>query len=217
MELEVQKREKTEKPAALRARGVMPAVFYGPKEDATPVSIDTKKFAHVWGEAGGSSIVTLKGVGDDKEALIQDVAVHPVTGTPEHADLYVIERGKKIEVTVPVEFIGEAPAEKAGHIIVKALHEVEISVRPSELPQHFEVDISGLHEVSDSITVSSISLPESGEFITDPDETLVIVKEAREEPEEPTELPDFAAQEAAEEAAKAAGESEEEDAGNDES
>lgn len=185
MELAVQKRDKTEKPDALRKRGMLPAVFYGPKEETVPVAIDAAVFEKFWRESGETTILSITGVGEPKEALIQEVAVHPVTGTPQHADLYVIERGKKVEVTVPIEFINEAPAEKLGHVINKSLHEIDITVRPSELPQQVEVDVSTLADVGDHITVSEIALPPSAELGTNPDEVVASVKETQEEPEEP--------------------------------
>jgi len=51
--------------------------------------------------------------GEDKDALIHDVQFHPVTGRLLHADFYVLEKGKKIKISVPLEFEGAAPAEKA--------------------------------------------------------------------------------------------------------
>lgn len=197
LELQVKERDGKKKPSTLRKAGALPAVFYGPKEESTPVEIDASVFEKVWKETGGSAIITLKGVGEDKEALIHDVDVHPVTGVPQHADLYVIERGKKITVEIPLEFVGEAPAEKAGHTIVKVMHEIEIEVRPSELPQSLEVDISNLKDVGDSIFVKDVLLPESGEFVTDEGETIIAVKETVEEI-----IEDTPAEEGTEEAAE---------------
>jgi len=186
LELQVKERDSKKNADTLRSGGLLPAVFYGPKEDPKPVEIDAREFEKVWKETGGSAIISLKGVGEDKEALIHEVDIHPVTGVPRHADLYVIERGKKITVEIPLEFVGEAPAEKSGHTIVKVMHEVEIEVRPSELPQNLKVDISELKEVGDSIYVKDITLPESGEFVTDENETVIAVKEAVEETIEET-------------------------------
>ncbi|MDP2649998.1 MAG: 50S ribosomal protein L25, partial [bacterium] len=57
--LEVRKREKKENPKKLRAGGFIPAVFYGPQEEATPIAIKEPDFLKVWSEAGGSTIVDL--------------------------------------------------------------------------------------------------------------------------------------------------------------
>jgi len=192
-ELAVQERDMKKKPAVLREGGVLPAVFYGPKEEVTSIAVDTKMFEKMWKEAGSSSIVILKGIGEDKEALIQEVDVHPVTGALLHVDLYVIERGKKLEVDVPLEFVGEAPAEKAGHSVIKVIHEITISVRPSELPHSLTIDLSGLEKVGDHISVHDVKIPESAEFITNPEEVVVSVKEVTVE-KEPEKTPEVEAE-----------------------
>lgn len=165
----------------LRADGAVPAVFYGPKEEATSVVVNALELEKVWKEAGETTIVRLSGVGDDKDALFKDVQFHPVTGKMMHADFYVLEKGKKIELAVPLEFVGVSPAEKAGHIVVKALHEVEIEVAPAELPHHLDVDVSSLENVGDHITASQITLPPSAELKTDPEEIVASVTEVVEE------------------------------------
>ncbi len=159
----------------IRAQGLVPAVLYGPKEAPTPVSLNAKEFERVFKTAGETTIIILKGVGEDKETLVKDVQFHPVTDVPLHADFYCIEKGKKVTVAIPLEFEGTAPAEKAGHILVKTVHEVEIEVAPAELPQHLIVDISKLIEVGDHILAKDIILPKSAELQIDPEEIIVSV------------------------------------------
>ncbi len=183
MALEIKPRE-TESAEELRASGFVPAVFYGPKEAATAIAINGKKLEALWKEAGETTIISLQGIGEQKETLIHDVQIHPVTGQILHADFYVIEKGKKVEIAVPLEFVGQAPAEKAGHIVVKALHEIEIEVAPAELPHSLEVDISKLENVGDHITAGEIKLPPSAELKTGADEILVSITEFKEEKEE---------------------------------
>lgn len=179
--LEVQPREASVSADALRASGSVPAVFYGPKEDATPIAINAKKLESIWREAGETTIIKLTGIGDEKDTLIHDVQTHPVTGQLLHADFYVIEKGKKVEISVPLEFVGQAPAEKAGHIVVKAMHEIEIEVAPAELPHTLEVDLSKLENVGDHILASDVKLPSSAELKSNPDEIVVSVTEFKEE------------------------------------
>lgn len=184
VKLEVTPRDAKSSPEDIRAKGAVPAVFYGPKEGATPIAIDGRKLASVWKEAGETTIITLTGAGEDKDTLIKDVQTHPVTGAVLHADFYVLEKGKKIEIAIPLEFEGQAPAEKAGHVISKALHEIEIEVAPAELPQHLVVDISTLANVGDHITAAHVKLPPSATLITDPEEIVASVTEHVEEKEE---------------------------------
>lgn len=182
--IEVKPREMKESPEALRKRGAVPAVFYGPKEGATAVAINSLKFERIWREAGETTVVVLKGVGEEKEALIHDVQFHPVTSSILHADFYVLEKGKKITIKVPLVFTGLAPAEKAGHILVKALHEIEIEVAPAELPHNLPVDVSLLANVGDHITASQIPLPPSAKLITNAKDIVASVTEFKEVKEE---------------------------------
>ena len=188
--LEVKPRVENESADALRKLESVRAVFYCPKEAATAISVDARQLAHVWREAGETTIVTLKGLGEDKDTLIHDAQFHPVTGALLHADFYVLEKGKKIKIKVPLEFEGVAPAEKAGHIVVKALHEVEIEVAPAELPHHLAVDLTKLVDVGDHITAAQITLPPSAALITHGEEIVASVTEFKEEPVEITPTPE---------------------------
>lgn len=199
--LNVQARDPKTAAEEIRASGLTPAVFYGPKEAATPISIPTQEFARVFRQAGETTIVKLAGVGEDKDSLIRDVQYHPVRHTPIHADFYVLEKGKKITISIPLSFVGEAPAEKLGHIVTKVVHEVEIEVTPAELPHHLEVDLSKLENAGDHILAKDIPLPKSAELKIDPEEIVVSITQFQEEaPQEaaPAEAPAAPAPEAKE-------------------
>jgi large subunit ribosomal protein L25 len=185
--LEVKERPAKAGLDALRINGAIPAVFYGRKEESTPISLSMKDFKKAWDEAGESSVLILKGVGQDKEVIIHDVAVHPVSGEPLHVDFYVIEKGKKIEVSVPLEFVGESNAVKElGGTLVKVIFELEIEAFPKDLPQEIEVDISAITDFDIHICAKDIALPNGVDLITSPDEVVALVSEPREEePEEP--------------------------------
>jgi large subunit ribosomal protein L25 len=179
--LEVKERDSKESTETLRERGAVPAVLYGPIEASTAIAIDGRKLGAIWKQAGETTIVTLTGVGEDKETLIHDVQFHPVTGALLHVDFYVLEKGKKIEIKVPLVFTGVAPAEKAGHIVVKSMHEIEIEVAPAELPHSLSVDLSVLQGVGDHITAAQVVLPPSAMLVTDADEIVASVTEFKEE------------------------------------
>lgn len=192
LELAVEKREKIGKATKRRAGGNIPAVFYGPKEESTPITLSEKDFMKVWKEAGESSVIELTGMGDAKEALIHDVDLDPVSGAVRHADFYVIEKGKKIQVSVPLTFVGEAPAVKElGGSLVKVLHEIDIEVMPKDLPHEITVDVTGLTDFEKQIHVKDLAVPSDVEVLTDAEETVALVAEAKEEEEEPSEAPDL--------------------------
>lgn len=194
--LDIQARDQHASLETLRAGGSVPAVVYGPKEKAAPVSVNARTLAQLWRNAGETTLVSLKGVGEAKNALIRELQFHPLTGNIIHADFYVPEKGKKIEIEVPLVFVGTAPAEKLGFVLVKTMHEIEIEVAPENIPHNLEVDISTMANDGDHITASQIKLPHGASLVTDEEEIIVSVT-AREEEKEET--PVAAAQPVAEE------------------
>ncbi len=192
LELKLEKRDKTGKGARDGQSGRMPAVFYGRKEISTPVSVFEKDFEKVWKEAGESSVISLTGLGESKEALIQEVDVDPVTGKPRHVDFYILEKGRKVEVSVPLVFEGTPSAVKElGGTLVKVLHELEVEAMPKDLPHEIKVDVASLTDFEKRIFVRDIVLPEGVTALVEPDEVVALVSEVEEEPVEEVVAPDL--------------------------
>ena len=185
MELAIEKRDIKTSPKTLRNKGILPAVVYGRSEESTPISVDHKTFEKLYHKAGESSVITLSGLGEEKDALIHDVVVHPVSGKIMHADFYAIEKGQKVTVSVPIEFDGESPAVRdLGGILLKVMHELEMEVLPKELPHALHVDVSKLVTLEDKIAVKDIVLPPSAVITDDLEEVVAMITVAAEEPVE---------------------------------
>jgi len=187
---------------ALREKGIIPAVVYGPKQEALSVEIVLRDFAKTLEEAGESTVISLSIDGESHNVLIHDVDYDPVSSTPRHADFYAIVKGQKVEVEVELVFTGEAPAVKElGGNLVKARHDIEIKGDPMNLPPELTVDVSGLTALDMQILAKDIVLPEGVELMTDPGEVVATVIEAVEE-KEPEPAPDIASIEISEDRGK---------------
>lgn len=185
MDLTVEKRDISKKAKSLRGKGVLPAVLYGRKEASTPIAIDRKVFEKVFKAAGESTVLTLKGLDEDKQALIQEVDFDAVSGEPLHADFYAIEKGQKVTVSVPLQFDGVAPAVKdKGGILVKVIHELEIECEPKDLPQAIPVDVSTLVELDSQIKIKDLGLSANLKLSIDADEVVAMIDVAKDEPVE---------------------------------
>jgi len=187
--LHIIKRDSRIKPDDVRADYKIPGVYYGRTEESTLITIDRGDFERMWHEAGESTIITLEDEdGETVDTLIHDVQIDPVTEAPIHIDFFAFERGKPIEVNVPIEFIGEAPAvRELGGILVKVVHDLAISTLPKNLPQHIEVDISSLIDFDSQIIAKDITLPEGVDLAVGEEEVIASVDQPSEEPEEPEE------------------------------
>lgn len=183
--LKATKREKTEKLHAIRKGGNIPAVFYGPKEASTSITLSEIEFKKVWKQAGESSIVNLETADGNHDALIHEVNVDPVTGKVRHADFYIVEKGKMVQVHVPLVFEGIAPAIKElGGTLTKVLHEVEIEAKPADLPHELTVSLESLIDFNSQVSAKDIVLPSGVTLITDPEEVVALVSAVKEEVEE---------------------------------
>lgn len=192
LKLKASKRDTAQKPEEIRAAGSIPAVFYGPKEAAQAVTVSYSEFDKVFKEAGESTLVILDVDGTEHETLVHDVDYHPVRGTISHVDFYVIEKGKKVQVHVPLEFVGVAPAEKTlGGTLVKVMHEVEVEAMPKDLPHEIEVDIASLETFDSQIHASDIKLPSGVVLVTEAEEVIALVQAPNEESDEPAEAIDI--------------------------
>ncbi len=183
--LKAETRDIKVKPESIRKTGRIPAVFYGRKEASTPISVSKTDFLKIWSEAGESSIVTLETPEGVKESLIQDVDVDPVTGSPRHADFKKKKKDHKVEIELPIEFVGISPAVKdQGGILVKVLHELKVEAMPKDLPHSISLDIGLLKEFEDHVLAKDIVLPTGVELKENPEEVVVLVSAPREEKEE---------------------------------
>lgn len=201
--LKAEIRDLSTKAGEVRKAGKVPAVFYGKKEASTPIAIKKTDFLKVWREAGESTVVTLDTPEGEKESLIHDVDLDPVSGAPRHADFYVFEKGHKVEVELPIEFEGSSPAVKdLGGVLVKVLHKLKVEAEPRDLPHNIIVDISSLAQFGDQVLAQALKLPKGVMLKEKPEEVVVTVSAPREEKEEEVAPVDLSTIEVSEERGK---------------
>ncbi len=164
--------------------GFIPAVYYGSHSPSISVFIDAIEFKKVLAGAGESSSIELITATGTENAMIHDVQVHPVKGMPIHADFYLIEKGQKVHVKTPLEYIGESQAVKEGGVLVKVMHELSVEGEPSKLPHEFIIDLALLTAKDSVIKVGDIKLPAGVElYHVTADDVIASIAEAVEETE----------------------------------
>jgi large subunit ribosomal protein L25 len=185
--LEAETRDKSVDLNSLRKGGKIPAVFYGKKTESTPISLQMNAFVSAWRKMGESGVISIKTSKGTVDTLIHDVQLDPVTDMPVHVDFYVFEKGKKVEVDVPLEFVGVSPAVKdLGGNLVKALQELKISSDPQSIPHEIAVDISSLVDFDSKIIASDIKLPAGVALVENPEEVVAAIVRQKEESDEPS-------------------------------
>ena len=169
--------------SAIRASGRIPAVVYGGHHASETITVDVKAFAKVLREAGEATIVSLSGLGAALPTLIHEVSYDPVTSTPLHVDFYAVTKGEKVEVAIPLSYIGESAAVAAGANLVKVMHEIDVKADPMNLPHTIEVDLSALKEMNDQIHAKDLVLPAGIELVNEAEDVVALVQAVVEEKE----------------------------------
>ena len=163
---------------ALRREGRVPAVVYGGKEEPLAVHVEEKELVRQLGSGHFMNSIVMVEVGGKKlRTLPKDVAFHPVSSRPIHADFLRLAKDATVEVAVPVVFINEAdsPGLKRGGVLNMVRHELDLVCQADKSPDEIQIDVSGL-EVGDSIHISHVKLPEGSESaITDRDFTIATI------------------------------------------
>ena len=169
----------------IRREGQIPAVVYGEKSEALPVSVDPKELLRILrSESGANTLIALKidGAGETR-VLVKEYQLHPVDHDLLHADFYRVAMDKLLRVTVPVHLTGEAKGVKAQGGIVDFVHrDVVIECLPADIPEHITVDVTELM-LHDGVRVRD--LPTGGKWkpISDADMLIVHVVAPKAEPE----------------------------------
>lgn len=195
LELNAKVREdiKSNKLKALRKKGFVPAIVYGPGHKPLPIQVEYQEFKKVFDDAGESTIIKLKAGNDSKNVLIHEVARDPVTDKFIHIDFYQVRMDKAISAEVSLIFEGEAPAVKnLEGVLIKNITEVEVEALPKDLPHEIKVDISCLETFDEHIKIKDLKLPEGVKVLAEPEEVIALVTPPRtkEELEELEEKPE---------------------------
>ena len=167
----------------VRAAGNIPAVLYGAGADAIAVEVDPKQITRIlFSETGHNTIfdVQVEGVPSAK-AMIVEWQREPIKDRLIHIDMKRIALDKLLRVSVRVKLIGTPVGVKTeGGILDQVLREVEIECLPADIPNHIDVDVTGLglHGV---LRVSELPHSDKIKYLTSEDATVAHVVTIREE------------------------------------
>ena len=158
----------------LRKAGKLPATVYGKKVASQSLTVGSDDFLKVYKSAGETGLVELLIEGKKRQVLIHTVQRHAVTHAPLHVEFLQVDLKEKVKTRVPLAFIGTPPAvsQKIG-ILLTVLDEVEVEALPTDLPEHIEVDVSGLDAVNQELKIADVKIPSGVTVLSDAGLTVV--------------------------------------------
>jgi large subunit ribosomal protein L25 len=176
LKLEAQVRAE-EKNKDVKKAGFIPAVIYGSGKEATSLKVKLQDFKKVFAVAGESTLINL--VIDGKEpvkVIVKTVQKDAIKNEFVHVDFYAIDMTKKIQVEIPLNFVGESKAVKElGGTLLQTMETVHVQCLPGDLVESLDVDLGILEDFSTSIRVSDVQAPATIEVITPAEQTVATV------------------------------------------
>lgn len=167
----------------VRAAGKIPAVLYGAGHEAVAVEVDPKHISKILFSDTGHNTIFDVDLGDKSpvKAMVVDWQREPIKDRLIHIDLKRIAMDKMLKVSVRVKLMGVPVGVKtAGGILDQVLREVEIECLPADIPNHIDVDVTGL-ELHAVLRVSGLPHSDKIKYLNDEDTTVAHVVTIREE------------------------------------
>lgn len=178
--IKAEKREKTGTGESRRLRhaGRIPAVVYGSGENQS-LTLDRHQFTLMIRDHGSNFIGDLIVDGAPvQKVLVKDVQYHPFNGDILHVDFVAVSMDEMLQVSLPIELVGEAAGVAAGGVMEQVLNEVEIECLPGNMVETIALDVSDM-QIGDTLTVGDIKMPEGVKGVGDPDLVVVSVAPPR--------------------------------------
>jgi large subunit ribosomal protein L25 len=179
----------------LRRSGRVPGVLYGGGQEPQGFDADARDLRIALAGTGAVLDLSIDG-GKPTPVVLKEAQRHPVRGETTHVDLMRVRLDQAISAVVPLELMGvdDAPGVKQGGILEQITRELNIEALPTAIPESIVHEV-GEMQISETIVLSAIALPEGVTLLDDPEETVVatlspprLQTEAAEEIEAETEL-----------------------------
>ncbi|HZR09840.1 MAG TPA: 50S ribosomal protein L25 [Myxococcales bacterium] len=184
--LSAQKRDQSGKGPArrLRAKGLIPAVCYGPYDKPLHVAIDPLAIQKAIATPLKFNTVIKLQIegGEPRTVLFKDFERDPVEGNLLHADFLEVRMDKDVVVNVPVILIGKPEGVTAGGILQQVSRTLPVECKPSDIPEKIEVDVSRL-KITESLHVKDVKLPAGVVLKVRGDQTIAVVNVPEKEEE----------------------------------
>lgn len=159
----------------LRKDGKLPSVLYGFNvEETTPIYFEYKEMAREVQRNGVNHIFKIQ-LGDKTySAIIGEIQRDALKGQVKHFDLLSINMKEELEVDVPVSIVGDSIGVREGGVITQPNTDLKIRVKPSDIPDSIEIDVSSLG-VGNTLSLADVREQIPFDTLNEDDYTLATV------------------------------------------
>lgn len=175
----------------MRHTGEIPGIIYGEKKAVVPISFSKEQFLPFLRHREAVTKLDLEG--QQENVLIKAIQYDALGNHIIHVDFQRISLDKKINISVPLEFVGVPKGVNSGGVWDTQMRSLEVMCFPNQIPERITVDVEKL-ELGQQLRVKDIKVPSQVTTVSDPEKIVVNiqtpraatttpVEEARTEPE----------------------------------
>src|SRR6201992_1647144 len=162
---------------AERRAGRVPGVIYGNNQPPLTISVDDSELRlRILAGRFLTTIYDIDLEGKKHRVIPRDFHLDPVRDFPLHVDFMRLGEGATIRVSVPlhIQKAEASPGVKRGGTVNIVTHTIELGCSVDNIPPYIECDVGAL-EISYSLHLSDIKLPQGVKALTREDQTLVTI------------------------------------------
>lgn len=180
---ELQVRPRTvlgKKVKAMRRGGVTPANVFGHQLESRAVEASTADLTHTLRGMSRNAILDLKVEGEEapRTVVVRAVSRNPVTSQILHVDFYQIKMTEKMRADVSIVLVGTSDAVTTfGGVLLQTLESIAVEALPGDIPEQFEVDVSRITELEQSLHVRDLHIDQT-KVTLHTDEDVVVARVA---------------------------------------
>jgi len=158
----------------IRRQGYVTASVFGRESESVSVEVMLKDITDQIEHSrhGAMSLFDLKVHGGPKKSdgtvIIKEFFKDPLTRKVLDIQFQRVSMTEKINVSIPIEMVGEAAGTKQGGTVEQVMNDLDIRSLPGDIPPRIEVDVSEL-EIGSQIRASDLAIPEGVEVLADAD------------------------------------------------
>jgi large subunit ribosomal protein L25 len=168
----------------LRAAGEVPGIIYGHGREPQSLTVNAREFDKLAERVRiTSTVIELALDGRTARTLIRELQRDPIKRSVLHIDFQELVAGEKVNVSVPLRFVGTPEGVKTGGgILEEVIHQIEVRCDPANIPDHIDVDVTAL-TIGHSVHIGDLKLPPGVEVTDDPEQTVAVVSAPKAEEE----------------------------------
>lgn len=165
----------------LRSTGAIPSIIYSRGNESTNIAVEASDFTalvrHV--KPGHLSAQVFSLVAEDgslKRALLKGIQYEPTTYQVIHLDFEELVKDHKVNVKVPIEWVGAADCVgvKLGFVLRAVIRSMPVSCLPEHIPESFQLDVRSMG-ARDVKRLKDLEIPETVRPLKDLNEVIVVM------------------------------------------